>query len=82
MTFKGDVSIAPAHFSLPTEPIVVQHNCDLESGLCGWEYYSWNDMRQVGVVQPSNESAPRLGPPRDANPGTANGKPCCEQPNA
>ncbi|KAL5499732.1 hypothetical protein EMCRGX_G011191 [Ephydatia muelleri] len=44
-----------------TQPIVVQHNCDLESGLCGWEYYSWNDMRQVGVVQPSNESAPRLG---------------------
>eukprot|EP00731_Ephydatia_muelleri_P012219 Em0006g1113a len=56
-----------------TQPIVVQHNCDLESGLCGWEYYNWNDMRQVGVVQPSNESAPRLGPPRDANPGTANG---------
>ena len=59
---------------LLTEPIEVQHNCDLESGLCGWKMYNRNDSRQVGVVRPSDVSAPRLGPRRDANPGTESGK--------
>ena len=62
---------APQHAE---QPVVVQHNCDLESGLCGWVYYSSNDSSsQTGVVQPSNASAPRLGPGKDENPGTENG---------